>query len=68
MPETKDLHYAVKFAARYGAATSTHLNAWTALVRFEELIEDAKTLKGHLESTIPEEQRWQPWVGAEIVS
>jgi hypothetical protein len=64
----KEPHYAVQFATRYGSPTDNYLNAWTALIRLDELIEDAKTLKGHLDTVMPEENRWYPWVGAEIVS
>jgi hypothetical protein len=64
----KEPHYAVKFATRFGSATGEYLNAWTALIRSEELIEDARTLKDSLDKVMPEESRWHPWVGAEIVS
>jgi hypothetical protein len=64
----KEPHHAVQFAARYGSNTNNYLNAWTAISRLDELIEDARTLKGHLDAVMPEEARWHPWVGAEIIS
>jgi hypothetical protein len=64
----KEPHYAVQFATRYGSRTDAFLNAWTAISRLDELIEDARTLKGHLDTVMPEETRWHPWVGAEIIS
>jgi hypothetical protein len=64
----KEPHHAVKFAMRYGSPTGLYLNAWTALTRLDELIEDARTLKAHLDTVMPEEARWHPWVGAEVVS
>lgn len=64
----KEPHYAVKFATRYRSRTDDYLNAWTALMRLDELIEDARILKGHLDTAMPEEDRWHPWVGAEIIS
>jgi hypothetical protein len=58
----------VRFATRYGSPTSDFLNAWTAITRLDELIEDAKALKGYFDTVMPKETRWHPWVGAEIIS
>jgi uncharacterized protein (UPF0248 family) len=64
----REPHYAVQFANRYKLPTDGYLNAWTALVRLDELIEDAKNTKSYLDAAMPEDDRWHPWVGAEIVS
>lgn len=65
---SKEPHYAVQFALRYGAPTAAYLSTWVALTRIDELIEDAKNLKNHFDAAMPQEERWAPWVGAEIVS
>ena len=65
---TNGPHFAVVFAERYESPVDNYLNAWTAIYRLEELIGDAKTLKGYFDTVIPEDTRWYPWVGAEIIS
>ncbi|MGF3027390.1 hypothetical protein ACQVP2_31850 [Methylobacterium aquaticum] len=64
----KEPHYAVSFAERYGSFSDSYFNASTALHRLGELIEDVESLKGIFDKVIPDERRWAPWVGAEIVS
>lgn len=67
MPENAK-HHAVAFAERYSDKGTDYLNAGTALWRVGELLDDAETLKKHLDVVFPEDQRWAPWVGAEVVS
>ena len=62
------LHPSVSFAVRYGNASSDLLNAHTALYRLTDLVEDATRVRAALEIQTPEESRWAPWFGAEIVS
>ncbi|UIN34043.1 hypothetical protein [Methylobacterium oryzae] len=61
-------HYAVKFAERYGSPADNYLNAGAALYRLDELLEDAKNLKDNFDKWVPEDNRWAPWVGSEIIS
>ena len=44
------------------------LNASIALQRMETLVEDAEAIKEMVDVTIPEERRWYPFYGAELVS
>ncbi|WLS04168.1 hypothetical protein [Shinella oryzae] len=61
-------HYAVAFAKRYSDRTTDYFNAATALWRVGELLDDAETLKKYLDIVYPEDNRWAPWVGSEVVS
>lgn len=65
---TREPHYAVQFAARYGSPTADYLNAMTAIARLDELLDDVKALKDQFDIVMPEDTRWCPWVGAEVVS
>ena len=64
----KEPHFVIRFAARFGSPVDEYLNAWTALARLDELIEDAKALKELFDRSKPESERWHPWFGAEIAS
>lgn len=67
MPENAK-HHAVAFAERYSSRGTDYLNAAAALWRVGNLLDDAETLKKYLDIVVPEDQRWAPWVGAEVVS
>lgn len=62
------LHPNVAFATKFGDPTGDYLNAFTALVRVEGLIEDAERLEGILTSVRNDSEQWSPWHGADIVS
>lgn len=64
----KELHFAVKFAQRFGNSPDSYLNASVALSRLDELLADILELKDRFDKWEPDDNRWAPWVGAEIVS
>ncbi|MBO1908458.1 hypothetical protein J4G37_26660 [Microvirga sp. 3-52] len=65
---TDDLHPYVAFAQRYGDVTNEFFNAYSAIARLGTLLEDAEDLKKLFDKAYPEEKRWHPWFGAEIIS
>lgn len=68
MVATGELHPSVDFATRYGTSTDEYFNAHSALIRANELIEDAQKLSDLLNIAYPEDERWHPWWGAEAMS
>lgn len=65
---TDELHPLIAFAGKFGDPLFDYLNAGIAFARAEDLLRDANELCGLLEANSPENQRWHPWFGAEIVS
>lgn len=61
-------NYAVSFASRYADKVHVGLNASVALRRLDMLLDDARTLSGHLDTVMPPDSRWFPWFGADVVS
>lgn len=62
------LHPNVAFATKFGDPTGDYLNAFTALVRVDGLIDDAERMHGILGAARRDAEQWMPWHGADIVS
>ncbi len=61
-------NYPVSFASRYADEVHAGLEAGVALARLDMLLDDARTLSGHLDTAMPPDTRWFPWFGADVVS
>lgn len=61
-------HPLLSFASRYGDPSQDYLNAHMAIARLETLMDDLKTMTELLDREYPEDSRWYPWIGAEIIS
>ena len=65
---TDEEHPLIAFAGKFGDPLFDYLNAGVAFARAEDLLRDAYDLSAILEANSPEDRRWYPWFGAEIVS
>lgn len=61
-------NYAVSFAQRYSDPVGNWLSAFSAYTRLKMLVEDVNKLDENLRNAVPEDARWSPWNGADIVS
>lgn len=67
MPSDEE-HPLIAFAGKFGDPLFDYLNAGIAIARAEDLLGDADDLSALLETNSPENRRWYPWFGAEVVS
>ena len=61
-------HPYIDFATKYADPTQDYLNAYMSIARLDDLIDDLEKVTELLEADCPDDQRWHPWHGAEIIS
>lgn len=61
-------HPILRFASRYGDPSRDYLNAYIAIARLGMLRDDLQKTSRLLNVDQPDEERWHPWFGAEVIS